>query len=296
MPGCFRHARNMDGIHRDLYSSLQMECELMEFAPRVVDGETGHRQNAKAEALLPVVPCDRASLGDRLNEISDHCCVRGALNCQGEVPDTCSLDCAAFFLPFWAQCATDFTDYFFGVVDVSVLNTFAGSCADMHGESLYASALSVSASGGDGSAVIERRPCQPGVVRRQCSQHVPVEDACETPCMQLLVFQFEDCVASNADLNGMLHPLTGAVDVCRAALAITGQEVPPPPPPLPPNCADDSRGAIAAQGYTCDDLVTSVAAFGGCQFELSPQLGTVASQCPARCHEPCPELQGHSGH
>ena len=300
MSECFNHARNMDRIHRDLYNSLQMECELMEFAPHV-HGETGHRLNPKTEALLPVAPCDRDTLGDRLTGISDVCCIRGALDCSGVVPDTCSRECAAVFLPFWAQCATDFADYFFGVVDVPTLNRFAGSCADMHGESLHSEALSIGddgAVGSDVSVVIEHRPCQAEEVVRRCSQHVPVGDACDTPCMQSLVLQFEDCMASTADLQSLLHPLTGAVDVCRALLSATGGvpvEVspppPPPPPPSSPQCADDPHGVIAAQGYTCDELVTSVAAYGGCQFQLSPTLGIVAHHCPARCRAPgapCP--------
>lgn len=289
MEDCFRHAGNMDNIHRDLYSSLQMECELIAFAPHVSNiEETGHRHNPKTEALLPVVPCDRATLSDRLVEISAQCCIRGALDCQGVVPDTCSLECAAVFLPFWAQCATDFADYFFGAVDVSLLNTFAGSCADLHGSSLHGSVGSSIGGNMYEGAVVQQRQCQPSVVLSQCSRPIPAEDACETPCMQTLVHQFDDC-AAHSDLAPMLHPLRGAVDVCRTVVAISTDHStpPPPPPPVRPACPDDPNGVIASQGYSCDVLVDSLAVFGGCDFLLSPEHGTVAHQCPARCHQPC---------
>ena len=40
--------------------------------------------------LLEAEACDRQALGDTLTDISEVCCIRGSLNCEGDVPDRCS--------------------------------------------------------------------------------------------------------------------------------------------------------------------------------------------------------------
>jgi hypothetical protein len=301
MDQCFRHARNMDSIHAQLYSGLEMECELMEYLPG------GHRgMNPKVEAPLPIVPCDRSAIGDQLQAITDNCCIRGALNCQGTVPDACSLQCAAVFLPFWAQCAVDFTDTYFGALDVELMHTFARTCLESWATEVLELYEAIDEQAAAGPPVehhpIPRQACHPSAVRRACAVTAPVMDdssVCSNACVDLLVGSFDDCMASsNVEFATLVSRWGGPVAICRTLIEGTGAATPlqpvdsgvGPADAVALGCVDDPDGVIASQGYTCSELIQSVTAYGGCNFRLTSNgqdIGAVGDLCHASCRTPC---------
>ena len=66
---------------------------------------------------LQAATCESTEVTSRTAEINEQCCGEDDKECEGGTPTSCDAGCAAVFLPFWADCASQFQ--FLGMGDLS---------------------------------------------------------------------------------------------------------------------------------------------------------------------------------